>query len=104
MTLQVSKWKVRDGSDLSEVGLAALAFRRAQRGRTQVDDAKYYWAHPGEIWILVEGQEELVLTSNQTSESYAALYDLNELAVQSESVLLSDARSGVSTYEAAGRA
>ena len=63
MTLQVSKWKVRDGSDLSEVGLAALAFCRAQRGRTQVDGARYYWAHPGEIWILVEGEEELVLTS-----------------------------------------
>ena len=52
----------------------------------------------------MEGEEELVLTSNQTSESYAALYDLNELAVQSESVLLSDARSGLTTYEAAGRA
>ena len=104
MTLQVSKWKVRDGSDLSEVGLAALAFCRAQRGRSQVDDGRYYWAHHGEIWILVEGQEEIVLTSNKSSESYAALYDLNELAVQSESVLLSDARSGLTTYEAAGRA
>ena len=103
MPLQVTKWRRKESASLNDLGLAALAVCRAQRARDEVEDAKYYWGNPSEIWIIIDGAEEMVLNKNQTPESLAAMYDLSDLATQIETAFLADARGGFETYEAAGR-
>ena len=103
MPLQVMKWRRKESGSLNDLGLAALAFCRAQRARNEVEQAKYYWSNPNEIWIIIEGAEEMVLNKYQTPESLAAMYDLSDLAAQVETTFLADARGGFETYETAGR-
>ena len=54
MVIGYGRWDRRDGADRDRLGQAALAFCRALRSETGVQDARFYWSGVDSLVVLTD--------------------------------------------------
>lgn len=95
------RWDRRDGADRDRLGQTALAFCRALRSESGVEDARFYWSGIDSLVVLTQADSADVITGTPSPAVARATFALADLARQTVSETWLDARVGEQTYRAA---
>lgn len=101
MPLHVAKWERRDNADRDALGSAALTVCRNARGVDGVRNARFYWANPDTVAIMVDaepGSWGPGSGSGPTPEGAKAMFGLSNLARMTSSETWGEARTGEEAY------
>lgn len=101
MDIGISRWERRDGADRDQLGKAALGFCRAMRGSDGVQNARFYWTNPDTVVVLTEADTSEILYRQASPEVTRATFVLADLARQTATETLFDARTAEATFRAA---
>lgn len=101
MDIGISRWERRDAADRDQLGRAALAFCKAQRLSDGVHSVRFYWANPDTVVVLTEVDSSDVLYRQASPDLARATFALADLARQTATESLFDARAGEATFRAA---
>jgi len=101
MDIGILRWDRRDGADRDQLGKAALAFCRAMRSSDGVHSARFYWANPDTVVVLTEADSSEVLYRQASPDLARATFALADLARQTGTESLFDARVAEATFRAA---
>jgi hypothetical protein len=100
MAIQYQRWERRDGANRDALGKAALSYCRALR--TDTRSARFYWATPDTVTILVQAPEVSDFYGGAaTPEGARATFTLSDLASMAATENWTDAGRGEQTFRAA---
>ena len=102
MPIQLMVCEHRDNADRMELGNAALAVCRSIRAKEGISSSRFYWYLTDTVVILTEG-EASALDSPADAEYARAGFELADLAKLTMNLRLIDPRTGMETYQSAGR-
>lgn len=93
----------RDAADRAAVGEAAFALCRAQRAQPGITSSRFFWAGADRIAMLAEAESMTVFDEPPQPELAKAVFDLADVARQTDTERWIDPRSGQEAYQTAGR-
>jgi len=101
MAVAFSRWERRDTADREEFGMAALAYCRAAKAAGTT--ARFYWTGADSIAILAESDAAGVFDQVPSPDMAKALFTLGDLARCPAQERWIDPKTGMASYQAAGR-
>lgn len=103
MAVNLTKFERRDGASREAVGTAALELCRRQRQVAGVTASRFFWTSADDIAVLTEAESAHAFDDAPKPELAAALFDLADLARQTDNERWIDPRDGISAHQTAGR-
>lgn len=101
MAIGIQRWERRDNADRNEFALAALAYCKAIRAQSGVQDARFYWTGIDSLAVLSNLSEAEAWSRPLTGGAAKATFALADLGHQTGTELWLDAAAGQAAWQSA---